>query len=154
MKFFSYLKSLVPYYGSGFRFKVMLYKREFYRKHNLWFLASCLRAKFIKRYGFDINERASVSPKVNIMHPVGIVIGEGVIIEENVTIYQGVCLGRNKIDELGYPIVKKGTVLYAHSMVIGKVIIEENCVIGSYSLVKCNCDANSVFVGIPARKVK
>ena len=153
MRLINYFKSLIPWFGAGYRLKIMLYKREFYRKHKLWFLASCLRAKMIKRYSCDIHQKAVVSPKINIMHTIGIVIGEGCVIEEDVTIYQGVCVGRAKINDNNYPVIKKRCVLYANSAILGGVVLEEGCVVGFGSLVKCNCPRKSIMVGIPARRI-
>ena len=146
------MQALIPWAGAGARFRFYLRLREFYRKHHMHFLASCLKSHLQYKYGCEIAVNAAISSKASFMHTVGIVIGEGVIVESGVTIYSNVCLGRKNIcDEDDYPTVKRGALLSTGCSVLGKVIVEENAVIGAHSLVLSDCIRDGVYVGVPAR---
>lgn len=90
------------------------------------------------------------------MHTVGIVIGDGVIIEDQVKIYSNVVLGRRKFEiEDDYPIIKKGTTLYAGCKVLGKIVVEEDTTIGAGAIVTKSCTPKGgVYVGAPAKRVE
>lgn len=90
-------------------------------------------------------------------HPTSIVIGEGVTIESNVKIYQGVTLGGRIIGDWengNYPHIHDNTVIFSGAVIVGKVIIGRNCIIGANSVVTTDIPDNSTAVGAPARVVK
>ena len=87
------------------------------------------------------------------MHTVGVVIGEGCVIEDGVVIYSGVCLGRKNINMDEYPVIEKNTVLCTGSIVLGNIIVGENCTIGANSLVLKDCLPNGIYVGCPAKRI-
>ena len=147
-------EALVPWYGSGARFRFYLRLREFYRRHHFTFLGQCLKSFLQYRYGCEISINASISPAVSFMHTVGVVIGDDVIIEPGVIIYSGVCLGRKDVTKNEYPIVKKGALLCTGCSVLGKVTIEENAIIGAHALVLTDCVRGGVYVGSPAKLIK
>ncbi len=104
----SVLRAFIPVYGASTRFRLYLRLREFYRKHNMDFLATCLKVHLQKNYGCELSIHAEISPKAAFMHTVGIVIGEGVVVEDGVVFYSGVVLGRKNInDSNDYPTIKK-----------------------------------------------
>ena len=155
MKIATLLMSIIPWAGSPARFRICIHLREFYRTHKLFFLAKCLKAYMQNRYGCEIAVHAIVSPKVSFMHTVGVIIGEGVIVESNVTIYGNVCLGRKNIeDDTDYPIIKSGAKLHNGCSVLGRVVVEENAIIGAHALVLSNCVENGVYAGCPAKLIK
>lgn len=56
---------------------------------------------------------------------------------------------------IGKPIlVKKGSWIGTRVVIMPGVIIGEGCIIAAGSLVNKNCEPNSLYAGIPARKVK
>ena len=90
-------------------------------------------------------------------HPTSIVIGEGVVIGENVTIYQNVTIGGRVIGDWrkgNYPTVLGNTVIFAGAVIVGKVQIGRNCVIGANSVVTTDIPDNATAVGAPARVVR
>ena len=152
MKFFVICEALIPYYGSGARFRFYLRVREFFRIHKMYFLAQCLKSLLQYKYGCEISINAKISPQSLFMHTVGVVIGEGCIVEKGVTIYSNVVLGRKDIyNEDDYPTIKSGVILSTGTKVLGKVVVGSNTTIGACSLVITDCESNSVYVGIPAR---
>ncbi len=149
-----FIQALIPYYGKGVRFRIMLRLRRFCQIYNLSFLALCIKGYLQNHYGCEISVNAIISTKVQFMHTVGVVIGEGVIIEDGVIVYSNVVLGRKDINVESYPYIKKNATLCTGACVLGDVTIGENCVIGAKSLVLENCDSNSIYVGSPCKKIK
>ena len=102
--------------------------------------------------GIEIHPGAQIAQKVFIDHGCGVVIGETAEIEEEVIIYQGVTLGGTSTKkEKRHPTIKKGAVVGAHAQVLGNIVIGENSLIGSGSVVIHDVEANTTVVGIPAR---
>ena len=149
------LEACIPFYGAGARFRAYLRLREFFRKHNMSFFATCLKIHLQKVYGCELSINAQISPKASFMHTVGVVIGEGVVIEEGVIIYSGVVLGRKNINVTDdYPWIKKNVLLSTGCSVLGKCTINEGCVIGAHSLVMEDGVAYGTYVGTPAKRIK
>lgn len=148
------IQLFIPLYGSGVRFRLYLRLREFFRKHSLWFLATCLKSLLQYKYGCEISVHAQISPKAQFMHTVGIVIGEGAIVKEGVILYSNVVLGRKNINEDSYPTILGGATLCTGVIVLGDITIGENTLIGANSLVLTDCAPNSTYVGSPLRKIK
>ena len=48
------------------------------------------------------------------------------------------------------PIIGNNVYIGANSVLVGKIIIEDNVLIGACSLVNCNVKKNNVVVGVPA----
>ena len=114
-------------------------------------------ARQLQKYGVFISAKATIGEGLQLPHPTSIVIGEGVSIGSNVTIYQSVTLGGRVIGDWkkgNYPSVADGSVLFAGVVVVGKVRIGKNCVIGANSVVLSDIQDNSVAVGAPAKVVK
>lgn len=150
----SIIKSFIPLYGDGYRFRLMLRFREFSRKNNIIWLSICIKNYLLHKFSCELSINAKISPKVLFMHTTGVVIGEGVIIEDGVKIYSGVVLGRKDImNESDYPIIRKDAVLGAGAKILGKVEIGERVIIGANSLVLTNINSGT-WAGIPARQVK
>lgn len=143
---------LIPYYGKGARFRVLLRLRLLCQKYNLYFLALCIKGYLQNHCGCEISINAIISPKVQFMHTVGVVIGEGCVIEDGVIIYSGVVWGRKNIRVEAYPYVKKNAILCTGACVLGGITVGENCVIGAKSLVTKDCDSGAVYIGCPAKK--
>ena len=129
--------------------------REFFRKKKMYFFGKCLKLHLLSKYGCELGITASISPKVQFMHTVGVVIGDGCVLEEGVKIYSNVVLGRKNIQrEDDYPIIRKGVTLCTGATVLGKITVGENTIIGAKTLVLFNVDANSIYAGSPAKKIK
>ena len=149
-----FIQMFIPWYGSGARFRYYLRLREFFRKHELWFFATCLKSLLQYKYGCEISIHAQISVKAQFMHTVGVVIGEGSVIEGGVIIYSGVVIGRKDISMPHYPIVRRNAILCTNCSLLGGITVGENCIIGAHSLVINDCESNATYVGSPAIKIK
>ena len=81
----------------------------------------------------------------------GIVISSEVKIGDNCKIYQNVTLGAGKD---GYPEIGNNVTIYSNSVVIGKIKIGDNAVIGACSFVNKDVEANTVVAGNPAKVIR
>lgn len=105
-------------------------------------------------YSSEISPNAKIGRNLLLPHPLGIVIGDNVIIKDNVTIFQQVTLGakgNNSTKE--YPVIENNVKIYIKASIIGNTLVGENSIIGAHSLVTKNVDKNSIYAGIPAKKV-
>lgn len=50
-----------------------------------------------------------------------------------------------------YPIIEDNVVIYADSIIVGKVRIGENSVVGAKTLVNIDVPPNSLAIGIPCK---
>ncbi len=91
----------------------------------------------------QISYESILGEKITFPHPIGLVIGKNVVIENEVTIYQNVTLGQTK--EGLYPLVKKGTVIYPNSVVVGDIVLEQNTVVGALSFINKSTKVNEVI---------
>lgn len=156
MKIRPIIYAFLPGIGNGTRFRICIRLHEILRKHNSAFLGECLKAHMQKKYGCEISKGAIISPKALFMHTVGVVIGEGAIIEDNVTIYSSVVLGKKNVSsESDYPLIKKGSILYAGCKILGGIVLEENTIVGAGSIVLNSCiPGGGIYVGTPARRIE
>ncbi|WP_158569155.1 serine O-acetyltransferase [Pseudotabrizicola alkalilacus] len=114
-------------------------------------------ASRLERYGNYISPHAKIGRRLKLPHPTSIVIGEGVIIGDDVTIYQNVTLGGRVLGDWkkgNYPEIAENTVIFAGAVIVGKVRIGRNCVVGANSVVTANIPDNATAVGAPARIIK
>lgn len=84
----------------------------------------------------------------------GVVIGEGVVVEDDVCIYQNVTLGSHgkKGCPSGYPHIHRGAKIFAGAVLIGKIDVGENAIIGANSVVLSDVPPDSIAVGVPYKK--
>ncbi|MDB4254672.1 serine acetyltransferase [bacterium] len=114
-------------------------------------------ARRIERYGNYISSNSNIGNNLRLPHPTSIVIGHGVTIGSNVTIYQCVTLGgrvNGDWQKRNYPEISDGCIIFAGSVIVGKIKIGRNCIIGANSVVTSDIPDNSIAVGAPARVVK
>lgn len=91
--------------------------------------------------------------RVYFPHPIGLVIGKNVKIGKFCKIYQNVTIGaRNDLAE-AYPEIGNNVTIYANAIIIGDIVIGDNCVIGAGTLVNKSLPANSIAVGNPVRVI-
>jgi serine O-acetyltransferase len=104
--------------------------------------------------GISIPASAIIGQSFYIGHFGGIIINGNAIIGENCNISQGVTIGVSGINEKrGTPIIGNNVYLGANSVVVGKIVIEDNVLIGACSLVTTDVAENSVMLGVPAVKI-
>ncbi|MDH6307772.1 serine O-acetyltransferase [Dysgonomonas sp. PFB1-18] len=100
----------------------------------------------LKEYFFSLKYYSSLKPvrsccitkginyigrkKTILPHPIGIVIGRGVVLGENCAIYQNVSIVSK---QESYPIIGDNVTIYANAVLIGKIRIGNNVVIGGRS---------------------
>ena len=126
------------------RYKI---SRFFYKK-NLLSISKYIMYRTYRKYNCIISYKADIRGKLNLPHPIGIVIGEGTKIGKNVTIYQNVTLGRKNRDLAEYPSIGNNVIIYCNSVVVGKVKIGENSIIGCNSVVLKNIEPNKTAAGL------
>lgn len=130
---------------------------QLFKRHGFMKLARFLESRMQLRYGVYISHRAQINGSINFKHPVGVVIGEGVVINGCVTIYQGVTLGGARVGDAknsAYPVVNDGVVIFAGAVVVGKINIGKNAVVGANSVVLQDVPENCTAVGAPARVIR
>lgn len=77
----------------------------------------------------------------------GTIIGAGAKIGENVVIFHNVTLGRKNqvlLEKDGYPEIGDNVIIYSGSILLGKIRIGKNSIIGAGSFVDRDIPANSV----------
>ena len=150
---------MVVLFFSGSAPRLILYlKLMIYLKKN-----GCNRFALIvsnriqRKFCVFVSPKAKLSNTIRFPHPTGIVIGDGVSVGEAVTIYQNVTLGGAKIGDAqkkNYPKIGDGTVIFAGAVIVGKIKIGQNCIIGANSVVLNDIPDNATAVGAPARVIR
>ena len=108
-----------------------------------------------RKSGCHISPLAEIEPGVRFPHPVGIIIGHNVKIGKGSAIFQNVTLGAKRSEEGGdSPVVGENTNLYASSIVIGKLNIGSNVIIGANSLVMFDVPDGKTAAGNPAKIIE
>lgn len=125
----------------------------FYKK-KMFFLARLISqfARFIT--GIEIHPGATIGKGLFIDHGMGVVIGETSEVGDDVTLYHGVTLGGTGKDKgKRHPTVGNNVIIGAGAKVLGPIRIEDNCKIGSNSVVLKDVPKDSTVVGIPGKIV-
>lgn len=81
----------------------------------------------------------------------GVIISREARIGDNCAIYQHVIIGVGKD---GYPTIGNNVTIYANTVIIGEIQISDNAVIGACSFVNKDVPANSVYAGVPAKRMR
>lgn len=145
-------KYINPGYSVLFTYRIGLYL--YHSKYKLFrVLALRKRMQLIFKKNCDISFLSRIGNRLRLVHPLGIVIGAGVVIGNNVTIFQNVTLGSDgkRGKQKSYPIIEDGVTIYADSIILGKVRIGKNSVIGAKTLVNVDVPPNSIAVGTPCK---
>lgn len=103
------------------------------------------------KYGVHVNSNMRIGPGLCIEH------GDGVYLNcqsigKNFTCLQGVTVGVNLDGEA--PIVKDDVTIFAGAIVIGKITLNDKCMIGALSFVNKDVEKNTVVAGNPAKMIK
>ena len=132
--------SLYHYANSSNKLRVYLFKHRLMRKYHI-----------------VVADNVRIHGTLKLPHPINIVIGKNAFIGNNVTIYQNVTIGGKNIGDTqkGYiPVIENDCVIFAGAKVLGNVIVKKGSTIGANAVLLTSTDQESVYVGIPARKVK
>lgn len=104
--------------------------------------------------GISIPASAQIGHSFYIGHFGGIILNANTQIGNNCNLSQGVTIGVSGIEEKrGVPIIGNNVYIGANSVLAGKIIINDDVIIGGCSLVNTNVNSNSVMLGVPAIKI-
>lgn len=108
-------------------------------------------------FSIVIPRSTQIGPGFLIGHHECIVINGDCKIGKNCTIQQGVTLGGNMgkiVDGREAPVIHNNVFIGPGAIILGPVIIGENCIIGANSVVLKDIPKDSLAVGIPANAIK
>lgn len=143
----------------GFRFTYYLRKVAFYApKRRSWGLFGYVYNRFWLnhyrfRYGIDISPTTQIGPGLYIGHFGGIVISPNAVLGSNVNIAQGVTIGATSRGKIGTPVVNDRVWIGAHAILVGKITIDEDALIGPGSYVNFHVPSHAVVLGNPGKVV-
>lgn len=101
--------------------------------------------------GISIPASCKIGSSFYIGHFGGIILNANTVIGNNCNISQGVTIGvSGNGDKRGVPIIGNNVYIACNTTVVGKIIIEDNTVLGANSLVKDNVYKNQIVIGVPA----
>lgn len=108
--------------------------------------------------GVDFGPGMVVGPGFRMIHPVGVTMGYGARIGANVSFASGVTLAARYYDdqhqgEQEFPTIEDGAVIGAHAVLVGGVRVGRNAMVGANSVVLTDVSADTVVLGVPARRV-
>ncbi len=115
------------------------------------FLATLMKLKT----GIELYYSTEIGPGLNIQHGFGIVIGPRCTIGNNFVVHQGVTIGHKKLyspDET--IIIGNEVVAFAGAKILGNVRIGDRAQIGANAVLITDAEADSLYVGAPAKKIK
>lgn len=101
--------------------------------------------------GISIPASCKIGPSFYIGHFGGVIFNANTVIGNNCNISQGVTIGvSGNGDKRGVPIIGNNVYIACNTTVVGKIVIEDNTVLGANSLVKDNVYKNQIVIGVPA----
>lgn len=104
--------------------------------------------------GISIPSSVTIGHSFYIGHFGGIILNAKTVIGNNCNLSQGVTIGVSGLaDKRGVPILKNNVYIGANAVLVGKIIIEDNVLVGACSLVNSNTEKNAVLLGVPAVKI-
>lgn len=153
------IKKFLLWHRSYFSIEQRYYRAlKYWKKGGVYkYISLAITNKINKRYGCYLSPKATVGEGLSLRHPVGIVIGDGVCLGDNVCIYQGVTIGAVRSGEGEknlYPSISNNVVIFAGACVLGNILLSEGVTVGANAVLITDADKDSVYVGIPARKIK
>lgn len=133
-------------------------RRDIYIAGHKVFTYWCDKLKRVKRscdIPLNFAKMLVRTKNVTFVHPVGIVISDQAKIGNNCRIFQNVTIGgKSDKNPLNLPTLEDNVTIYANSVLVGKITIGKNSVIGCGSVVMCDVPANEVWAGNPAKFIK
>ena len=125
---------------------------NFFHKYKVYTLSYPLYVLSKVLYSMDIHPSAQIEPGVVIDHGIGVVIGETAEVGSGTLIYHGVTLGAKKVKKgKRHPKIGKNVTIGAGAKILGNIIVGDDVVIGSNSVVLIDIPQKSLVVGIPAK---
>lgn len=104
--------------------------------------------------GISIPASAKIGHSFYIGHFGGVIINAEAIIGDNCNISQGVTVGvSGQGERRGVPIIGSEVYIGANAVVVGKITVGNNVLIGACSMVNASVKDNAVVSGVPALMV-
>jgi len=102
-----------------------------------------------------ISSHAKIGKRCKFNHPIGIVIGRAVI-GDDVNIFQQVTVGSKGAEnqKMAFPKIGNNVIIYAHSVLLGDIMVRDNVIIAANSVVMKNLEKDGVYAGSPTKKIK
>lgn len=100
-------------------------------------------------FNCDISPSAIIGRNVKIPHAVGIVIGSTAIIGDNTVIMPNVVIGAKNYppeNKKRHATIGKNVLIGANAVIIGDIVIGDNCIIGAGARITKDIDAGSTIV--------
>jgi serine O-acetyltransferase len=106
------------------------------------------------RYGLDISPAAAIGPGLYIGHFGGVVVSPYAVLGANCNIAQGVTIGAiSRGPKTGAPLIGDRVWIGAHAIVVGKISVGNDALIGPGAYVNFDVPPNSVVLGNPGKVV-
>lgn len=103
--------------------------------------------------GIDIPYQVKCGKNLTIFHPLGIVINKEVTIGDNCIIRHNTTIG-SRNSETDCPTIGSNVDIGCNALILGKIKIGDNVVIGAGSVVLKDVENNAIIVGNPAKVIK
>jgi serine O-acetyltransferase len=144
----------------GFRYMFYLRKVTFYSAHKrgfglLPFLYNRLWLNHYRfRYGFEISPMTAIGPGLYLGHFGGVVISPYAVLGSNCNIAQGVTIGAaSRGARKGAPVLGDRVWVGANAVIVGRVTIGDDALIGPGAYVNFDVPAMSIVIGNPGQIV-
>jgi putative colanic acid biosynthesis acetyltransferase WcaB len=103
--------------------------------------------------GVELKASTSVGYGLRIYHGVGLVIHENTVIGNNVTLRHNTTIG-TEMGEQEAPVIGDNVNIGPHTVMIGKIHIGNNVIIGAGTVITKEVPPNAVVIGNPQRIIK
>ncbi len=102
-----------------------------------------------------LSSHAKIGKRCMFNHPVGIVIGRAVL-GDDVNIFQQVTVGSKGAEnqKMAFPKIGNNVTVYAHSVLLGDIIVGDNVIVAANSVVVKNLEEEGIYAGSPTKKIK
>lgn len=136
--------------------KILKRKRlvDYYRDKNkiLFLYHMAIYNRYKVKYNTDIPGRTAIGKGFVIEHIGNITLNPDTVIGDNCNIYNGVTIGIEKRgNRKGTPIIGNRVWMGPNSIIVGKIIIEDNVLIAPGAYVNFDVPKNSIVIGNPGK---
>lgn len=131
---------------------ILFRKRQWARRWHIPFVGRFLRGVQTALYGIELGIDIELGSGVYFVHPVGVVIGGQSRVGEGCVFMGSNTVGAARGGES--PTIGANCVVGAGARILGNITVGEKCFIGANAVVTQDIEANSVAVGIPAKRIK